>query len=113
MRERRTFDDSLRAVEHVIDIGGVGSVRIGTDMSVGTGPDGDLVRGRSKVSGAGHTSAVEAIPLSGPGVHSVLMTIPGRARSSTPWQGRGYREEDIARLLGGNFLRAFGGVWGG
>lgn len=112
-RERPTLDDFLRAVEHVIDLGSVDSVGIGTDMSVGTYPDGDLVRGRSKASAVGYASVVEASPRSRLRYVAGFDDYSGIGTVIEEMTRRGYSEADIGKLLGGNFLRVFGRVWGG
>ena len=113
MRERPKLDDFLRAVEYVIEIGGIESVGIGTDMSIGTYPDGDLVRGRSKASGVGYASVVEASPRSRLRYVDGFDDYSGIGAVIEAMTRRGYGEGDIAKLLGGNFLRVFGEVWGG
>ena len=113
MRERPKLDDFLRAVETVIDIGGVDSVGIGTDMSIGTYPDGDLIRGRTKASGAGYAGIVEASPRSRLRYVKGFDDYSGIGAVIEAMARRGYREGDIAKLLGGNFLRVFGRVWNG
>ena len=113
MAERPKLEDFLRAVEYVIDIGGVDSVGIGTDMSVGTYPDSDLIRGRSRASGVGYASVVEASPRSRLRYVEGFDDYSGIGAVIEAMTLRGYHEDDIAKLLGGNFLRVFGAVWGG
>ena len=64
MRERPTLSHFLDAIDYVVDRSGIDHVGIGTDMSVGTYPDGDLVRGRSRASGQDYASLVESSPRS-------------------------------------------------
>lgn len=111
---RPTLDDFLDAVAYTKDLVGGDHVGIGTDMSHGTYPDGDVVRGfTSSAYGSGYGGLVEASPRSrlryveGFDDYGQLSTVvDAMAR-------RGHSDEDIRKILAGNMLRVFEQVWGG
>jgi len=112
--KRPTVDDYLDAVDYVVDLVGIDHVGIGTDMSHGTYPDGDKIRGlpsKRSVGGA-YADHIEKAP------RSRLRYVEGfDDYGQLPgviekMKGRGYSEEDVAKVLGGNYLRVFREVWG-
>lgn len=112
MTSRPTLEHYLDAVEYIVNLVGIDHVGIGTDMSHGTYPDGDLIRGRSPAVGGSYGAVVEASPRSklryveGFDDYSQLLNVvDGLGR-------RGYNQEEIMKVLGGNYLRVFRQVWG-
>ena len=111
---RPTLSDYLDAIDYVVDKIGVDRVGIGTDMSHGTYPDGDLIRSLSSKSTVGgpYAQHVENSP------RSRLRYVEGfddygdLSEVVEALRGRGYGDEDVGRILGGNWLRVFGEVWG-
>ena len=111
---RPTLEHFLDAIDHVVDLVGVDHVGIGTDMSHGTYPDGDLIRGLpSKRSVGGiYADHIERAP------RSRLRYVEGfddYGQIPSVAQGlldRGYGEDGVAKVLGGNHLRVFREVWG-
>lgn len=113
MRERPTLSHFLNAIDYVVDRSGIDHVGIGTDMSVGTYPDGDLVRGRSRASGQDYASLVESSPRS---KLRYVEDFDDYGKLHNVVEGlsqRGYASSDTEKLLGGNLLRLFAEVWGG
>jgi membrane dipeptidase len=114
MTTRPTLEHYLDAIDYVVDLVGIDHVGIGTDMSHGTYPDGDLIRGLpSKRSvGGQYADHIECAP------RSRLRYVEGfDDYGQLPdvveaLQKRGYTDEDVAKVLGGNFLRVFRRVWG-
>lgn len=115
MTTRPTLSHYLDAIDYVVDLVGIDHVGIGTDMSHGTYPDGDKIRGlpsKRSVGGA-YADHIELAP------RSRLRYVEGfddYGQIPDVIQGlldRGYGEEGAAKVLGGNFLRVFREVWGG
>jgi membrane dipeptidase len=104
----------LDAIAYVADLVGVDHVSIGTDMSHGTYPDGDLIRARNKASGSGvgYGAVVEESPRSrlryveGFDDYGKLLDVVAAMRA------RGFAEADVEKILGRNLLRVFAAVWG-
>jgi len=112
-KTRPTLAQYFEAVDHVVQLVGIDHVAIGTDMSHGTYPDGDLVRARPNAGGAGYPELIESSP------RSRLRYVEGFddygqiAAVAEALQARGYSEADVKKILGENFLRVFRAVWGG
>ena len=88
---------------------GVDHVGIGTDMSHGTYPDGDLIRGHKL--GGPFAELIESNPRSR--LRHVegfddYGQIVGVADAMTT---RGHSDDAIDKILGRNMLRVFGDVW--
>ncbi len=108
---RPTLGDFIDAVSYVADLVGVDHVGIGTDMSHGTYPDGERMRG--KKLGGRFNELVEPNPRSRLRAVDGFDTwgqIPDVARA---FEARGFSNEEVAKILGGNWLRLFRTVWGG
>lgn len=112
MTTRPTVEHFVDAIEHVVNLVGIDHVGIGTDMSHGTYPDGDLIRGRSSGVNGPYRQYVEANP------RSKLRQVEGFDDYSQvlnvvdALERRGYGRADVEKVLGGNFLRVFASVWG-
>jgi membrane dipeptidase len=108
MTTRPTLDDYISAIDYIVQLVGIDHVGIGTDMSHGSYPVGDVVP--SSVGGD------YARYVSGD-ARSRLRYVEGFDDYSQITQvasalaARGYREADIAKVLGGNWLRVFSEVW--
>ncbi len=112
---RPTLDDWIDGLAHVADLVGAAHVSMGTDMSHGTYPDGDLMRNRNRASGSGvgYGAVVEESPRSrlryveGFDDYGKIVDVAAAMRR------RGFSEADVAGIMGGNLLRVFRAVWGG
>jgi membrane dipeptidase len=112
---RPTLDHYLDAIDYVVQLVGIDHVGIGTDMSHGTYPDGDLIRGLpgKRTVGGAYADHIEESPRSrlryveGFDDYGQLPTV------ATGLLARGYGEEGVRRVLGENYLRVFREVWGG
>ena len=112
---RSTVDDVLNHIEYVVRLVGVDHVGFGTDMvgkalDQGTVPWYSSIRMwrplRPDVFGAGPTDVYDPPPL-GFERHS---DAPNLTRGLV---ARGYSDQEILKILGGNFLRVFEGIWRG
>ncbi|MCG6121695.1 MAG: dipeptidase [Microvirga sp.] len=113
MTKRPTLEHFFAAIEHVVNLVGVDHVSIGTDMSHGTYPDGDLIRMRNSGSAARYSEFVEVSS------RSRLRYVEGFddygqiVSVAEAMKRRGFTEDDVKKILGGNLLRVFKTVWGG
>ena len=113
MTSRPTLAHYLDAIDYVVDRIGSDRVGIGTDMSHGTYPDGDKIRGlpSKKMVGGGYAEHIENAPRSrlryveGFDDYGQLPAVVARMGE------RGFSDDDIAKVLGGNWLRVFERVW--
>lgn len=109
---RPTLEHFLEAIDHVVDLVGIDHVGIGTDMSHGTYPDGDLQRRTTRSFGAGYSDVVESSPRSrlryveGFDDYGQIVDVAEKLAA------RGHGEAGAAKILGGNWLRLFRAVWG-
>lgn len=114
MTSRPTVNDYIDAIDYIVELVGIDHVGVGTDMSHGTYPDGDKIRGlpSKRLVGGGYADHIERAP------RSRLRYVEGfDDYGQLPnfielLGGRGYSTEDIAKILGGNYLRVFRQVWG-
>lgn len=112
MTSRPTLEHYLDAIQYVIDLVGVDHVAMGTDMSLGTYPDGDRVRGHPKSVVGEYVKHVEDNPRSrrryveGFDDYGQLLDVV-EAMST-----RGLSEDGVKKLLGGNWLSVFERTWG-
>jgi membrane dipeptidase len=112
MTARPTLDHFLDAIAYTADLIGVDHVAIGTDMSHGTYPDGDLIRARNSGSASRYSELVEVSS------RSRLRYVEGFddygqiVEVAEALNRRGFSNEEVAKVLGGNLLRVFRIVWG-
>jgi membrane dipeptidase len=110
--ERPTLDHYLDAVAYVADLVGIEHLGIGTDMSHGTYPDGDLIRNRNAKTSNRYAEYVESSPRSrrryvdGFDDYGQLLGVVDAM------ERRGFGAEGIRGILGENLLRVFAEVWG-
>lgn len=112
---RPTLSQYLDAIDHIVDLTGIDHVGIGTDKSHGTYPDGDLIRGTvsKRLFSNEYATHIEVAP------RSRLFHVEGfddygqLPQVKEALATRGYDDTDIAKILGGNFLRVFESVWKG
>ncbi len=108
-RTRPTLSEFLDAIDYVVKLIGVDHVGVGTDMSHGTYPDGDLIRGH-KLGGA-FAELIESNPRSrlrhveGFDDYGQILDVTDAMAK------RGYAGDAIEKILGRNLLRVFGDAW--
>lgn len=113
MTGRPTLGHFLELIDYVVQLAGIDHVSIGTDMSHGTYPDGDLIRTRNSSSAGRYSELIEVSS------RSRLRYVEGfddygQINGVIEALGkRGYTDADIAKILGENLLRVFRRVWGG
>jgi membrane dipeptidase len=112
--QKCTIEDVLRHIEYMVRLVGVDHVGFGSDQQLGKSLDEGTVPWyssfrlwrpiRPDVFGSGPTDVYDPFP-EGLGRHSDLLNLT----RGLVW--RGYSDEDILKILGGNFLRVFEAVW--
>ena len=105
-----TLDAYLDAVEHVIGVAGEEHVGIGTDFTEGHGDE--FVEWIVRDKGYGRlltTTPLDELRIVMPAGLARLADWPSLTAAMT---ARDWSEERILRLLGGNWLRFLGDVWG-
>lgn len=108
-----TVHDVLDHVDHAVDVGGVDNVGFGGDMSDRTLDQGSISEGsnlnvwrerRPEVYGAGPTDRMDPYPR---GLHRYT-ELENLTRGLV---ARGYDDEAVRKILGGNLRRVFETVW--
>jgi membrane dipeptidase len=108
-----TIHDVLDHIDHAVEVGGAESVAFGSDMSDRTLDAGSIHQGSNlatwrtthpEVYGAGSTERMDPYPVG----LSRLTEIENLARGLV---ARGYDDDAIEGILGGNLLRVFEDVW--
>jgi membrane dipeptidase len=108
-----TVHDVLDHIDHAVDVGGVGSVGFGGDMSDRTLDQGSISQGSNlnvwreshpEVYGAGPTDRMDPYP-DGLSRYTELHNL------TRGLVARGYTDDEIRLLMGGNLLRVFESVW--
>ncbi len=110
-RAEATLEDLLRHVDHVVDLVGVDYVGFGSDLTEEINP-------AEMMTETGILGQLLNRPYK-PSVYPPLPWIfPPEANSMAKWGNltlallaRGYREEETAKIMGGNWLRVYGSVW--
>lgn len=118
---RPSLDDYLEALEYAIDLVGIDHVGIGTDYVAKAGAYPDWVVRYLSETYAPYRAGRDARPglrsvLGGIDIHDEQLEgfagIHHLPRVTQALLDRGYAEDDVAKVLGGNFLRVFETVWG-
>lgn len=108
-----TVEDVLDHIDHAVDVMGVDHVGIGTDLD-----DRSLDRGVTPSTSALRHYRPTCPAVYGEGPTDVYDPYPEGVHRHTELRNltrglvdRGYADEEIAKILGGNFLRLFEEVW--
>ncbi|MBM4362581.1 MAG: membrane dipeptidase [Deltaproteobacteria bacterium] len=119
-RQRPRLADFLEAIEHAIGVAGIDHVGIGTDSVVEPGGYPQKVRDHSAMTYGpysekqiAHTRGFKEAT-AGFTTDEHLEGFRSMEHLPRVTQGlldRGYREEDVRKVLGANFLRVFQAVW--
>ncbi|WP_210490883.1 dipeptidase [Microvirga antarctica] len=110
--DRPRLDDYLDAVSYVVDLVGIDHVGVGTDMSHGTYPDGDLIRNRNAGTANRYAQFVEDSPRSRRRYVEGFDDYGQLIEVTEAMSRRGFSGQDIEKILGGNLLRVYAQVWG-
>ncbi len=112
-----TLDEFVDLIDHVVELlGSADNVGISTDMSIGTYPDlernpwGEPILQDASESYDEHVTADIRSPrrnVNGFSNYAEVVNVIDRL------ERRGYKDSDIRKILGGNFLRVFTQVWPG
>ncbi|MBI3976929.1 MAG: membrane dipeptidase [Chloroflexi bacterium] len=103
-----TLDDYLRHFEYAVNLVGVDHVAVGTDHTEGHGQAFfDMLQyGKGTIPYYQFTGAqAQAYP-------AEISSIAKHANLTAALLKRGYSEEDVRKIMGGNWVRLFGEVWG-
>lgn len=111
--QEATIEDVLDHIDHAVDVGGVESVAFGGDMSDRTLDQGSISEGSNlnvwrkthpEVYGDGPTDRMDPYP-------EHLSRYTELSNLTAGLVDRGYSDEEIRRILGGNLRRVFDQVW--
>lgn len=117
---RPSLGDFLEALEHAIDVAGIDHVGIGTDSVVEPGGYPQKVRDHAAMTyGPYSTENVErtrkfkevTAGLTTDDHLEGFRSMEHLPRVTQSLLDRGYKDADIQKVLGGNWLRVFGQVW--
>lgn len=101
-----TVDDYVAAIEHVIDVAGEEQVGVGTDFTQDHGEDFFRYITRDKGYARSLTRFGEIVMPEG------FRRIEDFPNLTAAMQRRGWTETRIRRVMGGNWVRLLGEVWG-
>jgi membrane dipeptidase len=108
-----TISDVLDHIDHAVDVGGVDSVAFGGDMSERTLDNGSIHSGSNlatwrkthpEVYGDGPTDQMDPYP-------EGLSRYTDLDNLTAGLVARGYSDEAIRKIMGGNLLRVFEEAW--
>ncbi len=108
-----TADDFYRHIEHAVNVCGEDHVGIGTDNSITPTVDDEAYRATLQ----GFADERQRLGIGAPREHELLFVpeLNDPMRMSMVADGllaRGHGEARVAKILGGNWMRLFGEVWG-
>lgn len=106
-----TIDDYVDHIDYVVDMIGIDHVGIATDSGV-TENQAWLAQHSLDFNAAFPAIAGEYISHHGTRADSGMPEVNDLVRITEALLDRGYGEEDITKIIGGNFLRHFRSVWG-
>jgi len=112
-RDRSTVDDVVDHIDHVVKVGGIGLAGFGSDHGV----LGDPTPQQEKVEGLqGYNERNAGLPGAEPlHGHVTVSELDGPTRLAvlaSALARRGYKDDAVEKVLGGNFARVFGAVCG-
>ncbi|HXX39306.1 MAG TPA: membrane dipeptidase [bacterium] len=110
-RAEATLDDLLRHVDHVVDLVGVDHVGFGSDLTEEIDP-------AEMMTETGELGQMVNRPYKAPVYPPLPWIFPQEANSLAKWGNltlallaRGYADHDVAKVMGGNWLRVYSEVW--
>jgi membrane dipeptidase len=117
--DRPRLQDFLEAIEHAVDVAGIDHVGIGTDSVIEPGGYPPKVRDNSAMTYGPYSAEMvdrgrtfaNATKVSTDDQLVGFSSLEHWPRITQGLLDRGYRPEDITKVVGGNFLRVFTKVW--
>ncbi len=108
-----TLDDYLDAIDHLIDMVGVDHVGIGTDHTQDQPEEFWMyIGGQQGTKYPSSFTAHSGMPLAWEDQYPVGLKTPDQLPiMSESLLNRGYSDDDVIKILGGNWLRLFEEVW--
>jgi membrane dipeptidase len=121
---RPSIDDLLESIEYVINLVGIDHVGIGTDHVAQPGNYPQWVRDHASAKygpylperasrAAGLAKTLEGVQLEQEEQLDGFRGMQDLPRITHALLERGYSEQDVQKVMGGNFMRLFREVWGG
>lgn len=109
-----TIDDYLDAIDHLVDMVGVDHVGIGTDHTQDQPEEfWKYIGGQQGTKYPSSFTGHSGMPLAWEDQYPVGLKTPDQLPVlSECLLNRGYSDDDVIKILGGNWLRLFGEVWG-
>ncbi len=106
------LEDYLDAIDHLVDMVGVDHVALGTDHTQDQPEEFWCYIGAQQGTKYPSTFTPPGHPLSWDDQYPDALTTPDQLPiMSEALLGRGYSDDDVLKILGGNWLRLFGEVW--
>lgn len=112
---RPSLDDFIKHIDHVVQLVGIDHVGLGIDYFAGQDPIMPLPEARQYYDSfvAADKWSPESYPPP-PYYYPAGIETPDRLPNLTArLLDRGYKPEDVQKILGGNWIRVFRAVWGG
>ena len=108
-----TAEDFLRHIDHAVNVCGEEHVGVGTDNSITPTVDDEVYRATLQ----GFADERQRLGIGAPREHELLyvpeLNDPMRMRMvADGLLARGHGEARVEKILGGNWMRLFGEVWG-
>lgn len=113
--QRPTLDDYLNHIDHLVNVGGIDHVAYASDVTEGQAPNPE--KWDKSYGPNGYSPNITGVL--GPWyVYPTRLNVDFQSLAHTPriWDGmrkRGYSDDAIDKVRGGNWLRVMNDVWGG
>jgi membrane dipeptidase len=113
--QRPTMDDYLNHIDHLVKVGGIEHVAFASDVTEGQAPSPE--KWDKSYGPNGYSPNITGV-LGSWYVFETRLNVHFQSLTHTPriWDGlraRGYSEDAVDRIRGGNWLRVMREVWGG
>lgn len=114
-KQRPTMDDMIRMTDHIVDLVGIDHVAVGMDYWIGQAgiASDELANKVYKFMLDSGEWSKETYPPPPWWFPEGIETPDKLANFTGALLARGYKEQDVAKIWGGNWLRVMREVWGG